>query len=275
MRVREQLAGTRCLASRQEMVKEVREARVGFAGAGPRRGGHVTNVEAFARVADRRSEQVGEGQPAEALGERHPSAHRPRHGDRVPAARRHALAPGESRRSPQRRGAPGGVQARQIVVRPKQGERVAAHAVAARLHHGEGDGGGERGVHGVAPLPQHVEAGVGGQRLRGRHHVARQHRRTSGSVGETPVEHSRPLTAGPVAPLPGDHKGFGGDKWRDAKDRLIVPVKQNTGGLVNDFPDRRAIGRTGIATSRLGIEFIFNVAVGKTAIWLCVNGHSL
>jgi hypothetical protein len=61
---------------------------------------------------------------------------------------------------------------------PNQRIQVAADSVHDRLDHRQRDRGGQRGIDGIAAGVQHREAGLRRERLRRRHHVVRQHRRT-------------------------------------------------------------------------------------------------
>ena len=185
----EQLARRRRPTVGKEVRLEIGERGVPV--ARPRPGGRcfVADVEAAAGVADGGFEQLGERQPAESTRQRHPGAHRAGHRHRVPAQAWHGVAVREPRRRPCRRRAARGVQRSQLVPIPENGEGVAADAVAARLHHRQRDGRRHRRVHRAAAAAEHLQTGAGGQRLRGRHDVARQHGRSAGRVGEGEVEH--------------------------------------------------------------------------------------
>ena len=179
----------------QKMVLEVREPGVAVLGVGPDGGGLVADVKAVRGVADGRLEQVVEGQAAEALRQCHPGADRSRRGDRLPALNGHGRVAGETFRRPGGRSTSRCVQSEQAVF-PDDGESVAADAVVARFHHGQRDGGGNRGIHRIAASPKHLQASAGRQRLGRRHDVARQHRRPPGRIREAPVERRRSVGAG-------------------------------------------------------------------------------
>ena len=71
---------------------------------------------------------------------------------------------------------------------PQDRERVRAQAVAARLDHGQRHGGRDRSVDRIAALGQHRQPRLRRQRLRGRHHVGRQHGRALRRIGQRHVE---------------------------------------------------------------------------------------
>ena len=129
---------------------------------------------------DRRLQHLAERHPPEALLQPAPAVHRARHGGAVDAVERHrvqAVLVEEVHRV--RRGRPaGGVQPVQAVILRRVVDRlhVAADAGALRLCQPEHGGARDRRVHGVPTLPQHLQAGLGRQRLaRGDDAVARQH----------------------------------------------------------------------------------------------------
>ena len=67
-----------------------------------------------------------------------------------------------------------------LLVVPDEGKHVAAHAGGLGFNHVEGCGGRHGGVHGVAPVYQGLQPGLGCQGLAGGHHAVKgQHRRPS------------------------------------------------------------------------------------------------
>ena len=140
------------------------------------------------RVFDRRLEQVRERQSPETLRQRHPAGNRTRYGYRVPAFRRHRVAPGKACRRPGGRGAAGGVQPVQLAFGPYQRKGVAADAVHRGLHHGERDGSGNGGVDRVAAFEQHAQPRLRSQWLRSRDDVPGKQRAALRRVGKIPTE---------------------------------------------------------------------------------------
>jgi hypothetical protein len=168
--------------------------------------GHLGGTRPFVGHADRhrvaalgdldgRHHQLGKAQAPEAPVQRHPAGHRARHGDGAPAARgdrRVAIV----RATQALRRRPAGVQAVQLRTVPDQREGVRAQAVAAGLDQGHAGRRGDGGVHRVATLLQHAQAGLRRQRVAGRHHIAREHRAALARVGVGPVEAHGQRTAG-------------------------------------------------------------------------------
>jgi hypothetical protein len=137
-------------------------------------------------VADRRLEQIGEGQAAEAVRQRAPRRDRARHCHRIPAAHGNGVSALEVRRRHFPRRAARGVEAVQLAPSPDQRECVAADAVLARLDHRQRDRGGERGIHCVAAAQEHCEPGRRGQRLRGADHIGGKQWHALRGVGKIP-----------------------------------------------------------------------------------------
>jgi hypothetical protein len=137
---------------------------------------------------DGRLHQVSERQLAEALAHRHPAAHRTGHGDGIEAAfggRCHVLPvlAAEILRRPGRRCAARGVQPVQFLAVPEDAERVAAQPVAHRLADRHGRRGRHGGIHRVAAVVEHAQAGLRRQRVGRRHDVARKDRQARAEVG--------------------------------------------------------------------------------------------
>ena len=153
---------------------------------------HRHRVAALGHL-DRGLQQVGEGQLAEALGQRDPAGHRARHRDAVPAARGRlarigGVAVAEIGRRPGARGGPRRIEPVQPGAVPHDAERVGAEPVAHRLddrHHG---GGGDRGVDRVSAARQHALARLRGHRVRGGDDVAAEHRQAPARIPGVPVE---------------------------------------------------------------------------------------
>ena len=129
---------------------------------------------------DGRRDQVGKGQAAAALVQRHPARDRPRHGDRIPSALGRGLGIGavlaaEVVRRPGRGRAARGVQAEQLRAVPDDAEHVRTQAVAAGLDHHHRRRRGDRRVHRVAAALEHLQAGLRPQRVRRRHDIACKH----------------------------------------------------------------------------------------------------
>jgi hypothetical protein len=140
-----------------------------------------------------RLHQVGKRQLAKALAQRHPGRHRAGHGDGIDAPRGRrggmgAVLSAEVLRRPALRGAARGIQAMQLLSVPQDGKGVAAQAVADRL--GDGDGGcGRNGrIDCIAALPEHAQARLCRQRVRGGHHIAGKHRQAGGGIGIEEIE---------------------------------------------------------------------------------------
>eukprot|EP01034_Spumella_vulgaris_P032601 gene32601-40230_t len=91
-------------------------------------------------------------------------------------------------RRPGLRGAARGVEAVQLLPIPQDAERIAAQAVAHGLHQRHHGGGGHGGIHRVATLLQDAQTGLRGQRVRGGHHVACEHRDAGREVRVLVVE---------------------------------------------------------------------------------------
>ena len=187
--VAKHLAWARRPSGWQEVALELGELPERLAGVRPDGCRLVADVEAVPGVADCRFEQVGERELAEPSRQGHPCAHGSRCGHRVPASRRHVRVAAEPGWGPPGGRPAGRVQAGQFAVPADDRERIAADAVVARLHNGQRDGRGHGGIHSVAATLQHLQPGAGGQRLRCRHDVARQHGGAAGRVRERPVEH--------------------------------------------------------------------------------------
>ncbi|MOA14222.1 hypothetical protein D3C78_1343110 [compost metagenome] len=91
-------------------------------------------------------------------------------------------------------GVPGGgrharrVQAMQFLAVPDDGEAIAAQAARHGFDQHDRGGGRNGGVHGVAALEQHAQAGLGRQRVRRGHHVARKQRDANGRIRVDPVK---------------------------------------------------------------------------------------
>ena len=174
---------------RQEVALKLGERPECVAGVGPDGCRLMADVEAVPGVADSRFEKICERESAETSRQGDPCAHRPWYGHRVPASRRHVAVAAETRGRPAGGRLSGRVQADEVAVPADDRERVAPDAVVAWLHHGQGDGGGDGRIHGIAAAAQHLQSGTRGQRLRRRHDVARQHGGAAGRVRERPVEH--------------------------------------------------------------------------------------
>ena len=188
-RIAEALAGLGCAALRQEGVGEARLLAEQPAAHLPEAGDDRRDGETVAGIADGRRGQRRERQAAEAAPERDPAGDGARHGDAVPAARRHGAASGEARRRPGGGRPAGRVQPVQFLAVPEDGEGVAAEAAAGRLDHGQRHGGGKRRVDGVAALRQHGEAGLSRERLRGRDDVVAEHGGALRRVGLCEIDH--------------------------------------------------------------------------------------
>ncbi len=159
--------------------------------------------KAVAAIGDRGLEQLLKRKLAELGVQLRPRRHRAGHGHRVPAERGNGVA-AEVLRRPGRGGAAGGVQPVQPPAVPDDGKSVRADAVGHRLHHGQGDGGGDRGVHGAAPRGEHAQTRLGGEGLRRAHHIGREDRLSRPRVREAPAERcghlreTRPSAAAPA-----------------------------------------------------------------------------
>ena len=71
----------------------------------------------------------------------------------------------------------------QLLPIPQDAERIAAQAVAHRLHQRHHSGCGHGRIHRIPALVQDEQARLRGQGVRGRHHIARKHRNAGGQVG--------------------------------------------------------------------------------------------
>ncbi|KAG1247524.1 hypothetical protein G6F65_020120 [Rhizopus arrhizus] len=76
----------------------------------------------------------------------------------------------------------------QFLAIPDDGEAVAAQAAGNRFDQHDRGGGRYGGVHGVAALEQHTQPGLGCQRMRRGHHVARKQRDAYGRIRVDPVK---------------------------------------------------------------------------------------
>ena len=187
--VAEYLARSRCPSGWQEMALELGELPKRVTGVRPDGCRLVADVEAVPGVADRRLEQVAERELAKTSRQGHPSTHGTRDGHRVPTLRRHVAVAAKPRGRPPAGRPAGRIDAGQVTAPADDRKCITADSVVARLHHGQRDGGGHGGIHGVAAALQHLQPGTGGERLRCRHDVARQHGGAAGGVRERPVEH--------------------------------------------------------------------------------------
>ena len=120
-------------------------------------------------ITDGGLEKLGELEAAEALVQVAPGGGRAGHRDRQPAPVRHGLVAPVPQQLPGQagRGAPRAVQAVQALPIPDQREGIPANAVAGGLEHGQGNRGGQGGVHGVAAPVEHLESRLGRQGLAG------------------------------------------------------------------------------------------------------------
>jgi len=76
----------------------------------------------------------------------------------------------------------------QLFAVPQNGERVRAQAAAYGFGQGDDGSGRNGGIHRVAALEHHAQAGLCGQRVRGRDHIARKQGQARAGVGELVVE---------------------------------------------------------------------------------------
>ncbi|MNN08535.1 hypothetical protein D3C81_1213930 [compost metagenome] len=141
---------------------------------------------AMGGVLDGRLEQVLERQRAEAFPRGAPARDCAGHRHAVPAGEGHGAVAGERFGRPGTRRAAGGVEAVQRLAVPDQREGVAANAVHARFHYGQRDGGGQRGIHGIAAPREHAQAGGCCQWLRRGDHIVGKHRQAARRVRKIP-----------------------------------------------------------------------------------------
>ena len=153
----EQLAGMRRAAMRQKSLGKARLIAQRLDLPGPNAGDGCGNEETVGGVTDGGLEEDVERQRAVALVQRHPSGDAARHGDAVPAERRHRRA-GEHREIPAGRRAAGGIQAGKLLAVPDDREGIASDAVHGRLDDGQRDGGSDRCVDGVAAARDHARS---------------------------------------------------------------------------------------------------------------------
>ena len=116
-------------------------------------------------------EQLLERQLTEPFGQRHPAAYRTGNGHRIPAPFRHFIHPFEAFRRHRCRAASGCIKAMQPAPVPQNAEGVTADTVHGGFHHGQGNGGSQGGINGIATVSQCIQASLGCQWLGGCHHV--------------------------------------------------------------------------------------------------------
>ena len=104
-----------------------------------------------------------------------PGGDSPGHGDGVPTQKRHRIESVKTLGFEGLGRATGRIQAVQPPARPDQGEGVGPDPVAGRLDDGQGHGGRNRSVDGVASIQHHAKPSLGCERLGGRHDIPGQH----------------------------------------------------------------------------------------------------
>ncbi len=187
--------------ARHELRGEARLVRQHRRTFGPAGGDRRRNGEALPRVADRRPEELAEGQPPEPLGQRRPGRHRARHRHALPAPLGHRRAPGEALRRPAGGRAARAVQAVERLPVPEDRKGVAADPVAGRLDDRQRDRRRHRRVDRVAAAQEHPEPRLRRQRLRGRDHVSGQDRNPARRIGSREI-HRHHLHRAPGGPCP-------------------------------------------------------------------------
>ena len=188
-----QLADTRRAPPGQEGLGEARQRRELGRGGGPFLLDHDRHRVTALGDLDRRLDQIGERQLAEALAQGDPAGHRAGHRHAVPAAlgRRGgvgAVATFEVIRRPGLRRAARGVEAVQTLAVPQDAERIGAEPVADRLDDGHRRRRRDRRVDRIAAGQQHAQPGLRGHRMRGRHDIAAEDRQPLARVAGTPVK---------------------------------------------------------------------------------------
>ena len=201
-------------------------------------------IAAFGDV-DRRGEQIGEGELAETLRQRHPARDRAGHGDRVPAAhgrplRVAAVFLAEVLGRPRRRRPARGIEPMQLRSVPEDAERVRAEAVAARLDDRHHRRRGDRSIDGVAAALDHAEARLRRERVRGRDDVAREDRDARRRVARLPIEvHGATITGAAPARLREPSHSVAGPKPVDVVERDFALLADRRQGDDDDHERRR------------------------------------
>ncbi len=155
---RKPLADLRGTTVGQKMFGESEVVRQNVRGERPFFGDDGGHREAVARIADRRHEQVAEGQGAIALRQRRPARNRAGNRDCFPAPFRYPLHPGITCGIRRRGSAARCIESDKLAPVPDDREQIAAETVAARLDDRERDGRCERRIDGVAAALKHRDA---------------------------------------------------------------------------------------------------------------------
>ena len=148
----------------------------------PQRSDHRRHGKTIGRVADGGRQYRGQIEFAEPVDQFGPGGDRARHRHAFPAAERDLVLPGEALGRPAHRGRARGIEAVQFLAVPQDAVPVRAQPVARGLDHGQGRGGGDGGIDGIAALGEHRQARLRRQGMRGGNHVLGQNGRTAGSI---------------------------------------------------------------------------------------------
>ena len=187
----EMLTGKRGAAAGKKGRGKIGEVGVQLRSGGPFCRGNGGDDEAVGSVTDGRFEKIGKGEFAESAGEGGPDIHGAGHRHRIPAELRHAGPSGEAGWGPGTRRASGTIQAVQLLAVPDDGEGIAADAVAGRLDDGQGDRGRKGRIDRIAAARQHLQTRLGGERLRGGHHIPGKNRHPLRWIGKGPAKGHR------------------------------------------------------------------------------------